>query len=72
MSMFTGKLEQSYLERLQKIKSLSHLEMGSIFFRGRSSAANDYDSKVVKYIDGKDRDEGFEVDNKTFVDQMRD
>jgi hypothetical protein len=44
---------------------------GGLLLRTRSPAANDYDSKFTRYTEGDGRDEDFELDNNSFVDQMR-
>jgi hypothetical protein len=76
LSMTTEEQNQSYFEKIQlwfqKIRSLFQLKNGSIFFKRRSPLANDYEARVMRYALGHDRDEDFEVDNKTFVEQMRD
>jgi hypothetical protein len=75
-NMIREEPKKSYLDKLrlwlQKTRSLYQLENGFIFLKSRSPAANDYGALLMRYMLGHDRDEDFEVDNKTFVSQMRD
>jgi hypothetical protein len=57
---------------LQNLQAFFQVELSSILIRPRSPPTHNYDSRFTRYLDGNDRDEDFEVDNKTFVDQMRD
>jgi hypothetical protein len=76
MSTFTGEGNRSFPDQLklllQKIKSIFPLELRSVLLRARSPAANDYNAKFNRYMSGNDRDEVFDVDGKTLVEQMRD